>query len=231
MTNDELEELLVDCPRLYHMAERGSWPSIAQHGLLSTSSLLDLYEVEGNEREAIEAAHRPESIPIRTAELAPAVVRDQKPMSDRGLANCLKDGLTPTERDKILNSKVFFWLTEDRLLRLLNAKTYRDSEHDILVLDSRSLVGANRDKVWLCPMNSGCTKPFPHPRGISTFKRIPDYPYAEWKRKRKAGERVVELCVEDGVAEISEHVVEVKRMSGKSLVRPIFPEKYEDHDQ
>tara|TARA_R110001606_G_scaffold17805_1_gene68369 strand:- start:43 stop:711 length:669 start_codon:yes stop_codon:yes gene_type:complete len=222
VTDDEFEELMVDCPRLYHMAERGSWPSIAEHGLLSTSSLLDLYNLEGNERERIEAAHRPDSIPIRTIGLEGAVVRDQKPMSDNGLTKCLQDNLTPADWYKILNSKVFFWLTEDRLHRLLGAKTYRDSEHDVLVVNSRSLVEANRTRIWLCPMNSGCTKPFPHPRGISTFRKIPDYPYAEWKKKRKAGERAVELCVEGGVADISEHIVEVRRMSGKNFVEVIY---------
>ena len=34
-------------PPLYHMAAEGSWPSIQRHGLLSTSALLDLYEVCG----------------------------------------------------------------------------------------------------------------------------------------------------------------------------------------
>nr|WP_321510255.1 hypothetical protein [uncultured Hyphomonas sp.] len=221
MTNEELEELLKDCPRLYHMAERGSWPSIAEHGLLSTSSLLDLYKIQGKDREIIEAAHRPESVPIRTAGLANAVVRDQKPMTDNGLSKCLEDGLTPTEWYRILNSKVFFWMTEDRLLRLLGARAYRDSEHDVLILDSRSLVEANRENVRLCPMNSGCTKPFPHPRGKSTFKKIPDYPYANWKKKRRAGERVVELCIEGGVEDISNHVLQVRRMSGTKVVEII----------
>jgi len=54
VTDAELAELLQDCPTLYHMAERGSWPSIREHGLLSTSALLDLYGKQGAEREAIE---------------------------------------------------------------------------------------------------------------------------------------------------------------------------------
>jgi hypothetical protein len=51
-------------PRLYHMAEAGSWPSIERHGLLSTTALLDLFEISGPRREAIESARRPESVKI-----------------------------------------------------------------------------------------------------------------------------------------------------------------------
>ena len=38
-------------PRLYHMAEAGSWPSIKERGLLSTTALLDLFELEGESRD------------------------------------------------------------------------------------------------------------------------------------------------------------------------------------
>jgi hypothetical protein len=43
---------------LYHMAEDGSWESIRQIGLLSTSALLDRFEVEGERRYAIESTRR-----------------------------------------------------------------------------------------------------------------------------------------------------------------------------
>ena len=42
-------------PRLYHMAEEGSWPSIRRHGLLSTSALLDRCLVSGRRRAGIES--------------------------------------------------------------------------------------------------------------------------------------------------------------------------------
>ncbi|MEG9861289.1 MAG: hypothetical protein V6Z81_02105 [Parvularculales bacterium] len=50
MTEEELEELIENCPKLYHMAERGSWSSIEKQGLFSTSALLDLYGYTGEER-------------------------------------------------------------------------------------------------------------------------------------------------------------------------------------
>jgi hypothetical protein len=43
-------ELIARYPRLYHMAEDGSWPSIQAHGLLSTRAMLDHFEVTPDER-------------------------------------------------------------------------------------------------------------------------------------------------------------------------------------
>src|SRR6267154_1163175 len=61
VTPERLSEIY---PRLYHMAEKDSWPSIARDGLLSTSTLLDLYEVPAADRIPIERRRRPEKVPI-----------------------------------------------------------------------------------------------------------------------------------------------------------------------
>jgi hypothetical protein len=222
VTADELEELLADCPTLYHMAERDSWTSISAHGLLSTSALLDSYEVSGARRSEIEAQRRPSSVTLRKLGRANAVVRDQLPIDDNGLTRCLLNDLSPEEWYRLLNSKVFFWLTRERLVRLLNAGTYRAQEHDVLELDSRALVEAHAEQIWFCPINSGCTKPFPHPRGRSTFLRIADYPYSHWKTKRKRGERVVELAVDYAVPDVRKFVKRVIRMKTAVEVASIF---------
>jgi hypothetical protein len=192
MNNAELRELLKDCPTLFHMAERGSWPSIQRHGLLSTSALLDAVGLTGTDRRRIEAERRPENVTLRHKVFGEIVIRDEKPMDDTGLIRCLQDGITPAEWYRLLNARVFFWLTEDRLHRLLSAGAYRDNEHDVLELDAAALVAAHRTAITLSPINSGCTKPMPHPRGHQTFKSIADYPYAHWRSRRKRGERVVE---------------------------------------
>lgn len=222
MTPDELAELFHDCPVLYHMAERDSWPSIRHHGLLSTSSLLDLYKIEGTTRSAIESERRPTGVSIERPGLSRAVIRDQKPMDDAGLRRCLQDGLTPADWYRILNKKVFLWLTRDRLLRLLSAKPYRDLEHDVLELDTPSLVRACMDRITLSPINSGATKPFPRDRGLDTFLSVSSYPYADWRRRRKAGERVVELAVTGGIEEIDRFVLRVSAMCGGEVRRVLF---------
>ncbi len=213
MTESELEELIGNCPTLYHMAERGSWPSIRQYGLLSTSALLDHYAVDPQRRAEIESRHRPESVEVTGDGLPRAVVRDQIPMSDTGLKRALPERLSPMDWYELLNAKAFFWLSETRLHKLTNAKAYRDHEHDVLEVDTRSLIEAHKDAIWLCPINSGCTKPMPHPRDETIFARISDYPYVHWRQRRARTERVVELAVDYSVNDIQDHVrrVVVKR--------------------
>ncbi len=213
VTEQELEELIINCPTLYHMAERGSWGSIKQYGLLSTSALLTHYDVELSKREEIESQHRPESVEVTGEGLPRAVVRDQIPMSDAGLRRALPDRLSPADWYELLNAKAFFWLSEDRLHKLTNAKAYRDQEHDVLEVDTRSLIEAHRNAIWLCPINSGCTKPMPHPRDETVFARISDYPYDHWRERRGRRERVVELAIDHSVEDIRDHVsrVVVKR--------------------
>ena len=222
MTDAELKELLSDCPTLYHMAHRGSWPSIQRHGLLSTSALLDVASVTGNQRQRIESERRPEKVTVLHKTFGEIVIRDQKPMDDRGLLRCLQDGLTPPEWYRILNSRVFFWLTPDRLHRLLSAGAYRDSEHDVLEIDAAPLVAKYRESISFCPINSGCTKPMPHPRGRGTFSSIADYPYSHWRNRRPRGERVVELAVSTGVPDISKYVRRVLVMKGSSVLSTIW---------
>lgn len=213
VTEAELEELITNCPILYHMAERGSWELIKQYGLLSTSALLDHYAVLPPIRTDIESRHRPKSVEVTGDGLPRAVVRDQIPMSDAGLKRALPAHISPSDWYELLNAKAFFWLSEERLHKLTNAKAYRDREHDVLEVDTRSLIDAHRDSIWFCPINSGCTKPMPHPRDETIFARIAEYPYAHWRTRRSRQERVVELAVDHSVDDIRDHVrrVVVKR--------------------
>ena len=217
MNEQQLDSVLTRSPRLFHMAELGAWDGIRRDGLLSTSALLDLYEVHGGTRFELESERRNAIAPLQAHGLSGAKLRDQLAMDDAGLRKCLEDGMTPRQWYECLNAKVFFWLTQERLDRLSGAKPYRSGEREVLVLDSRELVTAYRDKIWLCPMNSGATKPMPHPRGRSTFSRIGDYPYD----KRPPRERVVELCVDYGVEDVERFVRRVYVVKGTKVVREL----------
>lgn len=197
------------------MAEAGSWPSIRRYGLLSTSALLSLFEVKGAERARIESTHRPQSIAITHPKHGNAVVRDQIPMRDADLQRCLCNGMTPREWYELLNSKVFFWLTEGRLETLLGARAYRDKEHTVLVLDTRMVLRDYAGRILLSPMNSGATRPMAHPRGRETFLSLSEYPYKA-RRKGSRANAVVELAVEEGVYEVERYVIQVlHRTAGK----------------
>lgn len=221
MTEAELEELITNCPTLYHMAERGSWESIKRYGLLSTSALLDHYAIQPPIRTEIESRHRPKSVEVIGAGLPRAVIRDQIPMSDAGLKRALPGRLSPADWYELLNAKAFFWLSEARLHKLTNAKAYRDREHDVLEVDTRSLIGAHRDSIWFCPINSGCTKPMPRSRDETIFARMEEYPYAYWRERRRRQERVVELAVDYSVKDIRRHVKRVVVKRGTEVLTVI----------
>lgn len=212
MTEDELTELLCEHPRLWHMAEAGSWAAIREQGLLSTSALLDRYGVEGGAREAVEAVRRPVKVTLGNRE-AWAVIRDNGPLNERKLARALQDGLTPPDWYRILNARVFLWLSRERLLRLLGAQAYREDAHDVIEVETTPLVEAHRAHITLSPINSGATGPFAAPRGLGTFRTIEAYPYAERKRINRR-EPVVELAVLRGIPDFARFATRVVRMRG-----------------
>jgi hypothetical protein len=211
----ELSDLIARYPRLYHMAERGTWPSIKANGLLSTSAVLDRFGVNGAQRRMLEESHRCEKILVGT-DGSGIVLRDQKPMRPSRLKDALVDGTTPEQWYKFLNGRVFMWAEESRLFGLLGARDYRNLEHDVLTIDAKPLLTKYEDAVWLCRMNSGNTWPVPHKRGMDDFKRISDYPTK--KRSGAPAKEVVEVVVDHSIPDIAKYVLEVRRMKGKAVL-------------
>jgi hypothetical protein len=199
------------------MAEKGTWSSIKARGLLSTSAALDLVRKTGPSRATLERKHRPEKVSLGTGR-ARIVLRDQKPMTPQRLTMGLLDGITPSQWYQMLNGKVFMWAEETRLLGLLKARHYRALEHDVLVIDTKSLVRIHATSILLCSMNSGNTFPMPHRRGKDTFLRIENYPTRINGQPKK---EVVEVVVDYSIPDISEHVVEVRRMRGDVMLRQL----------
>ena len=201
----QVERLISRYPTLYHMAEDGSWESIQRHGLQSTSALLDRFEVEGEERFAIESVRRPEIVRVEHPEHGIAFVRDNKPMQEKSLERCLV-GMTPREWYEHLNRRVFFWVEWKRLLKLLGARAYKDRPHLVLEVDTAELLDRHAERVTLSPINSGATFAMrPAPRGHDTFRRIADHP---------EGKPVVELAVDYAVPDIADFVLSVSRWHG-----------------
>lgn len=196
------------------MAEPGSWPSIRNNGLLSTSALLDRYEVADAVRDAVLTRRRPTGVTITRDGMPDVVIRDNIPMSDGALRNCLQDGLTPADWYRMLNQRTFFWLSRARLRRLLSARAYRNRPQTVLTVETRGLVEAHEDRIELSPINSGSTIFNPVARGISTFQSIADYDYALWRSRRRADDAIVELIVLDQVPDISDHVIAVHDANG-----------------
>jgi hypothetical protein len=212
-----IEQLVTKYPRLYHMASADSWASIKRHGLLSTSQLLDLFEVPDAERRTIEKAKRWKSVPIEHKVHGRAIIRDQKPLSESKLKKCLRDCDVQTWF-RLLNGHVFFWLDLERLKTMMSAREYRGKIHTILTIETEALVREHESQITLCPLNSGNTSPFAHPRGLKSFRRLTEYPFAERLNRGNYG-CVVELAVKDKVPDIAKYALRIEhgRCTGRRL--------------
>lgn len=199
-------KIVSDHPKLYHMADNDSWPSIRAHGLLSTSSLLDKWEYTGKERDPIESQRRPEMVCIYHKIHGKAVIRDQKAVQPTKLRSCLID-MTEEEWYRLLNSKVFFWPDRKRLKWFLGATNYINKPHVVITIDTRRLLTQYADQITLSPINTGSTFPTknhvsPEPRGRDTFKRISEYQMLCFR----------ELAVDNGIQNIVSFALSVERL-------------------
>lgn len=196
------------------MAESGSWPSIMRHGLLSTSALLDLFGIVDDARSSIESERRPRSVKIDHPEHGEAVIRDQKPLNPTILERSLED-MSAANWVEALNGRVFFWTEEERLERLLSARAYRSQVHDVLTVDTESLVDAHEGEITLAHLNTGTTLFRAPRRGTGTFQRLADYPF-------ETRGRVVELAVDYSVPDITDHTLLVESRQGAHTVRTLW---------
>ena len=215
-------ELIATYPRLWHMAHDGAWPALRDHGLMSAKAIVDAYGVTGADRENLLRIRRPESVSLKGPGLPGAVLRDQKPMSDRALAGCLQGGMTPAEWYELLNTHSFFWLSRDRIWRLLRAQAYRSKPQTVLTIDTAGLVAAHRGRILLSPLNSGSTLFKAQPRGPATFAPIGAFPFNQRSATRPAKNNVVELLVEHAVPDLAEHVLAVHRVRDDQILGEIW---------
>jgi hypothetical protein len=204
-------DILVEWwPQLFHLTEHDAWETIRRDGLLSTTALLDRFQITGPRRDAIEAARRFESVRITHPAHGDAWIHDNKPINTAALARTLV-GMGEQDWYRELNRRVFFWLTRQRLERLLNAKPNRGRRLAVLVVDTRLLLDAYAERVELAHINTGAVRHTANfPRGTGTFQRISDYPFAQ-RRRVAPREPIVELTVPYAIPDIERFVIEVHR--------------------
>ena len=184
-------------------------------------ALLDMFEIQGDDRFAIESQHRPEPVTLRHPVHGEVVIRDQIPMRESSLRQCLVN-MTPRQWYEFLNRRTFFWMTQERLLTLLAARAYRDRIHCVLTVDTTQLLAVYRDRIRLSPINSGSTIYRPQRRGRSTFRRLRDYPFEERRRLRGVKNAIAEMCVDSGVPDVANFVVRVAHMRGPTETEVIL---------
>jgi hypothetical protein len=170
-------------------------------------------------REAILRQRRAQSFELQHPVVGTVTIRDQKPLF---LHNLDLIDVTVEEFLELLNSRIFMWTHPQRLERLLGARAYRDTRHDVLVLDTASIVETYYDRIRLTGMNTGATIfPSSPPRGAESFVTIADFPFAA--RRKPLVDNVVELCVIGGVDRVEDHVIQVEQRQGAAVTRTLYP--------
>jgi hypothetical protein len=173
---------------------------------LPTAALLDLFEIAGERRAAIESRKRPCRVVLEHPVHGRAVVSDNTPLTEAALASCLEGGLKPADWLKMLNERVFFWASEQGLGRLLSARANRGCSCEVLEIDTLSLARAHGPRIELSPINSGATLRRAAKRGLSTLTPLASVSYGEWRRLRGRRDTVLEVVVRGGVTDITQHL-------------------------
>lgn len=212
------EQLIDLYPHIYHMAEADSWPSIREHGLLSSLEVARRSGVQGQAAINLRRTHRAEKLSVNVPGIGNVVLRDQIPMAPERIERALPEGISAGDWYELINERVFFWAEEERLHRLLNGRQYKHLEHDVLTIDTASLLRIHADNIRLCHMNSGNTYPAMVKRSPDIFKRIGDY---EINRRGNPKKPVVEVTVLGGVPDIALHVRNIRRMKGSSILSEV----------
>ena len=199
-----IQQIVDTYPRLYHLAERDSLPSIRKHGLLSTTAILDLFGKTGSERYNIESEWRRASVTIKHDLYGTAVIRDQLPMPPNALEAVLTDGVTPRQWYEFLNGKVFFWPNKDRLNGMVRA--YEGQALVLIVVDTSMLIERHIDEITLSRINSGFARYKRGNRNYDTFQSIGGYPPVFREKD------VAELAVEYRVPDLNDLVISMEQL-------------------
>ncbi len=215
------EQFCKHYPYLYHMAEANTWDSIKKLGLLSTLALTELFEINGAEKEKLISERRPAMVQICHPKYGIVTIRDNKPITNNKLLNWLID-MSPREWYETLNQKVFFWTDRERLIRLLNARAYRNKTHTVITVDSALLLKNCFDQITLSSINSGAMPFGGSPRGIDTFCALAQWSGEECPRSGKLLKPVVELAVEHSVKDIKKVTIRVDKMKGNRIIKRIL---------
>jgi hypothetical protein len=132
------------------------------------------------------------------------------------LNDCLDADTTPQQFLDELNGRVFFWMTEERLRRLMGGRFYRNNPQLVLQFDTGEVLERYGEVAELAPYNTGSMHvPNAPTRGRSVFSRIDDYPYDAWRRRRGASEdAVVEFTIPEAVPDAADLTFQVERWVG-----------------
>ena len=205
-------ELAERHSRLFHATPAGAAQSILERGLYSAKDILHHWEVEPSLSACYLTCRRRLPVPLDHPERGLIVLNDNAPLSETKLAKVLDDGLTSANWLEMLNSRVFFFVSEAPLCRLKGARLNRERPKDVLVLDTERLALAYGHAMEIVPINTGNTNHQPARRGLSTFAALHGTNYQEWRwrRAKKSPDAIKEVAVRGSIPDIANFVLEVR---------------------
>jgi hypothetical protein len=124
------------------------------------------------------------------------------------LSRYLKE-MSATDWFELLNNRVFFWPTRDRLNRHLKARLNHERDQCVLTFDTAALVERYRASMQFSALNSGCTRP-PQPRGAGTFLPLAEYPFEDLRSRRGPSKSIAEVTVLRRVNDLENVVIRVE---------------------
>jgi len=162
---------------VYHLTYADNAASIARDGLHPAAALLKEAGVAESEANAFRRA----AITLPGG----AVLRNQRPMPPNALSRCLDSPLTPEDWYALVNSRVFFWLDQDRLSR--HRTVGRASPQICYAVSTARLLERYAAFVELSPFNSGSALRRAAGRGRRTFVPLADWTQRGWKSEALPG--------------------------------------------
>lgn len=216
-------DLVARYPRAFHVTYPGNWNLIERFGLRSTTALLELFAVDPDIRQRINTESRRDAVVLEHPRYGRLSLRDQRPLSLKKLAGKLRGGISAEQWLQLLNRKVFFWLSEHKFRDLTEARTYRGTRQLVITVDTAELVRRYDAQIELCPINSGTTNPFAHPRGRDSFMSIEAYPYEQRRKDRGVKDAIAELTVDYAVPDLMEFVIEAEEIGGGLASERLWP--------
>lgn len=164
-------------PYLYHLTSDKNLANILKGKLLlSTKEIVKLSKTS----DEILRRKRPVHITIEKGEIF-FHIRDQRPISEKLLSGCLLDGLTLEEYYELLNERVFWWPTIDRLTKHFNR--YAFEKPKIICVKTFELFDINAENIEFSRLNSGALRANSYldgkapGRGRSTFAPADKFDY------------------------------------------------------
>ena len=167
-------ELAEHFPHLWHVTFAGGWEGIERRGLLRAA------DVDPEEADVF----RPEVKTVGAEDGSEVTLRDQ--VCSRADPTSSLDGITPAEWWNLINSRVYFFQTEDGADKLRVAYLSQGHAQEVLKIRTQAALQPVADDVEVTTVNAGVFPRTKGPsRGPSTFMPLADFPVADVKKIRE----------------------------------------------